>query len=70
MEEMQFQHCEFYSSMYDIFLSTNMPIVLHIMFWILHLIIVDIISKWTGIHETKDNSIPEVVMVHWATESC
>jgi len=45
MEEMQFQHCEFYSSMYDIFLSTNMPIVLHIMFWILHLIIVDIISK-------------------------
>lgn len=63
MEEEQFQHCVFYSSMYDIFLSTNMTTVLHIMFWILHLIMVDVISKWTGIHKAKYNSIPEVVMV-------
>lgn len=54
--------CEFDSSIFDIFLSANVPTVLCIMSWILHLIMVDIIIKWTGIHTAKNISIPEVVL--------
>lgn len=46
------------SSIYDIFLSADVPTVLCVMSWILHLIMVDIIIKWTGIHTAKNISIP------------
>lgn len=54
--------CEFDSSIDDIFLSANVPTVLCIMSWILHLIMVDIFVKCSGIHTAKNMSIPEVVM--------
>lgn len=60
--------CGFDSNIYDIFLSANVPTVLCIMSWILHLIMVDIIIKWTGIYTAKNISIPEVMMVQdWNT---
>lgn len=65
MEEkpLKFQQCESLTVIYMIFfLSAIVPTVLRIMSWILHLITVDIIIKWTGIHTAKMVSIPEVMM--------
>lgn len=65
MEEkpLKFQRCESFTVIYMIFfLSVIVPTVLRIMSWILHLITVDIIIKWTGIHTAKMVSIPEVMM--------
>lgn len=54
--------CEFDSRIHDVFLSANVPAVLCIVSWILHLLIIDIIIKWTGIYTARNISIPEVVM--------
>lgn len=50
--------CEFDSSIYNIFLSANVPTMLCIMSWILHLVMVDVIMKWAGIHTAKNINIP------------